>query len=80
MRDWFTEKNGGEDLIHKGASSRKLKMQTKMVGVIKASLKQHDSKAYEMFNKERHSHGKSLLIYDSYLIKWRHTKQFCIRK
>jgi len=52
MRDWFTEKNGGEDLIHKGASSRKLKMQTKMVGVIKASLKQHDSKAYEMFNKE----------------------------
>ena len=23
-----------------------------MVGVIKASLKQHDSKAYEMFNKE----------------------------
>jgi len=45
MRDWFTEKNGGEDLIHKGASSRKLKMQTKMVGVIKASLKVHDAKA-----------------------------------
>ena len=52
LRDWFTEKNGGEDLIHKGASSRKLKMQTKMVGVIKASLKQHDTKAYEMFTKE----------------------------
>ena len=52
MRDWFTEKNGGEDLIHKGASSRKLKMQTKMVGVIKASLKEHDTKAYEMFTKE----------------------------
>ena len=50
MRDWFTEKNGGEDLIHKGASSRKLKMQTKMVGVVKASLKEHDTKAYEMFN------------------------------
>ena len=49
MRDWFTEKNGGEDLIHKGASSRKLKMQTKMVGVIKASLKEHDTKAYELF-------------------------------
>jgi len=52
MRDWFTEKNGGEDLIHKGASSRKLKMQTKMVGVIKASLKEHDTKAYELFSKE----------------------------
>jgi len=49
MRDWFTEKNGGEDLIHKGASSRKLKMQTKMVGVVKASLKEHDTKAYELF-------------------------------
>ncbi len=52
MRDWFTEKNGGEDLIHKGASSRKLKMQTKMVGVIKASLKEHDTKAYELFSKQ----------------------------
>ena len=52
MRDWFTEKNDGEDLIHKGASSRKLKMQTKMVGVIKASLKEHDTKAYEMFTSE----------------------------
>jgi len=38
LRDWFTEKNDGEDLIHKGASSRKLKMQTKMVGVIKEVL------------------------------------------
>ena len=52
MRDWFTEKNGGEDLIHKGASSRKLKMQTKMVGIIKSSLKEHDTKAYELFSKE----------------------------
>ena len=49
MRDWFTEKNGGEDLIHKGASSRKLKMQTKMVGVIKSSLKLHDAKAHKLF-------------------------------
>tara|TARA_E500000178_G_C17007963_1_gene749134 strand:- start:1059 stop:2171 length:1113 start_codon:yes stop_codon:yes gene_type:complete len=52
MRDWFTDKNNGEDLIHKGASSRKLKMQTKMVGVIKASLKLHDTKAYEIFSKQ----------------------------
>jgi hypothetical protein len=52
MRDWFTEKNGGEDLIHKGASSRKLKLQTKFVQIIKASLKEHDTKAYELFSKE----------------------------
>ena len=51
LRDWFTEKNDGEDLIHKGASSRKLKMQTKMVGVIKASLKQHDTHAHDLFCK-----------------------------
>ena len=52
LKDWFTEKNGGEELIHKGASSRKLKIQTKMVGIIKSSLKQHDTKAYELFSKE----------------------------
>ena len=52
MRDWFTEKNGGVDLIKADASSRKLKMQTNMVGIIKASLKQYDTKAYELFSKE----------------------------
>ena len=52
MKEWFTERNGGEELIHKGASSRKLKMQTKMVGIIKSSLKEHDSKAFELFSKE----------------------------
>jgi len=52
MRDWFTERNDGEELIRQGASSRKLKMQTKMVGIIKASLKEHDTKAYELFTKE----------------------------
>ena len=49
LRDWFIEKNDGEELIHKGASSRKLKMQTKMVGIIKASLKEHDTKAHKLF-------------------------------
>ena len=49
LKDWFTEKNGGEELIHKGASSRKLKMQTKMVGIVKASLKEFDEKAYNLF-------------------------------
>jgi hypothetical protein len=52
MRDWFIEKNGGEEIVPKGVSSRKLKMQTKMVGVIKSSLKKHDTKAYEMFSKK----------------------------
>jgi len=58
MRDWFTERNGGEDLIHKGASSRKLKMQTKMVGTVKASLKQHDSKAYQLFTDAMNKAGE----------------------
>jgi len=49
LRDWFTEKNDGEELIHKGASSRKLKIQTKMVGIVKSSLKKCDEKAYETF-------------------------------
>ena len=52
LKEWFTEKNGGEELIRKGASSRKLKIQTKMVGIIKSSLKQHDTKSYELFSKE----------------------------
>ena len=50
LRDWFEEKNGGEVLIHKGASSRKLKYQTKMIQVLKANLKEHDVKAYELFD------------------------------
>lgn len=52
MRDWFTEKNGGEPIVDANTSSRKLKMQTKMVSIIKASLKKHDAKTYEMFCKE----------------------------
>ena len=49
LRDWFEEKNCGEPLIHKGASSRKLKYQTKMIQILKASLKEHDTKGYELF-------------------------------
>ena len=49
MRDWFVERNNGEDLIHAGASSRKLKTQTKIVGVIKASLKQNNPELYTKF-------------------------------
>ena len=50
LRDWFEEKNGGEVLIKKDASSRKLKYQTKMIQVLKANLKEHDTKAFEMFD------------------------------
>ena len=49
LKDWFTEKNGGEELIHKGASSRKLKMQTKMVGIIKSNIKKYNEEAYNIF-------------------------------
>ena len=55
LKDWFTEKNGGEELIPVKTSegiitaSRKLKIQTKMVSIVKASLKQYDIKAYELF-------------------------------
>ena len=52
MKSWFTERNGGEELIRQGVSSRKLKMQTKMVGIIKASLKEYDTKAYDIFTRE----------------------------
>jgi len=52
LRDWFTEKNDGEELIHKGASSRKLKMQTKMVNIIKSSLAKHDKTAYDLFTNK----------------------------
>ena len=45
----FEERNDGEPLIHKGASSRKLKYQTKMIQIIKASLKEHDTDEYNKF-------------------------------
>jgi len=41
LHKWFIKKNGGEQLVHKGASSRKLKIQTKMISIIKNSMKEH---------------------------------------
>ena len=58
LKAWFTEKNDGEELIRKGVSSRKLKMQTKMVGIIKASLKKHDDKAYQLFTNKIQTAGE----------------------
>ena len=51
LNEWFIEKNGGEMLIHREASSRKLKTQTKMISIIKASLKNSDETEYKKFLK-----------------------------
>ena len=48
LNDWFKERNGGP-LIDPMASSRKLKTQTKMISIIKASLKGVDDVAYNKF-------------------------------
>ena len=49
LSDWFIERNGGEHLVPSDASSRKLKTQTKMVAIIKNSLKECDMDAYQKF-------------------------------
>jgi len=49
LDQWFSDRNEGERIVDREASSRKLKTQTKMVSVIKASLKLHDQSAYEKF-------------------------------
>ena len=51
LNDWFKERNNGEPLIDPHASSRKLKTQTKMISIIKASLKGVDDDAYDKFCK-----------------------------
>jgi hypothetical protein len=48
LKDWFENKNG-EPLVDPMASSRKLKTQTKMISIIKASLKGVDDDAYAKF-------------------------------
>jgi hypothetical protein len=50
MNAWFTERNG-EPLVDPEASSRKLKTQTKMVSIIKESLKKYDANLYDKFSK-----------------------------
>ena len=48
LNDWFKKRNGGP-LIDPNASSRKLKTQTRMISIIKASLKDVDDDAYNKF-------------------------------
>ena len=50
MNAWFTERNG-EPLVDPEASSRKLKTQTKMVSIIKESLKKYDANLDDKFSK-----------------------------
>ena len=49
LNDWFKKRNDGESLVDDGASSRKLKTQTKMVSIIKASLKDVEPEEYKKF-------------------------------
>ena len=48
LNDWFKKRNDGP-LIDPNASSRKLKSQTKMISIIKTSLKGVDDVAYNKF-------------------------------
>ena len=50
LNDWFKERNGGP-LVDPDASSRKLKSQTKMISIIKASLKDSEPQEYTKFVK-----------------------------
>ena len=51
LDQWFRERNEGEYIIDKEASSRKLKTQTRMVGLIKSALKEYDEDAYKKFTE-----------------------------
>jgi hypothetical protein len=51
LKNWFEDKNDGQPLVDKDASSRKLKTQTKMISIIKNSLKNVDEDAYNKFVK-----------------------------
>ena len=51
LHEWFIEKNNGEQLIRKGASSRKLKVQTKMISIIKHQLEKHCPDKSKEFNE-----------------------------
>ena len=48
LNDWFKERNG-EPLVDPSASSRKLKTQTRMISIIKSSLKDTEPMEYQKF-------------------------------
>ena len=49
LNDWFKDRNDGEMLVAADASSSKLKTQTKMVSIIKKSLKDTEPEEYLKF-------------------------------
>jgi len=49
LMTFFTERNDGKSIVDPQASSKKLKAQTKMVSIIKNSLKSVDESAYKKF-------------------------------
>ena len=49
LSSWFIEKNDGAPLVDPNASSRKLKTQTKMISIIKNSLKSTEPNEYKKF-------------------------------
>lgn len=50
LSDWFIRKNNGEHLVPVKSSSRKLKTQTKMISIIKKSLK-NNKEVLDKFNE-----------------------------
>jgi hypothetical protein len=50
LNAWFIDKNNGEMLVPEDASSRKLKTQSKMISIIKASLKDAEPESYKKFS------------------------------
>ena len=49
LNAWFKDKNNGEPLVDPTASSRKLKSQTRMISIIKSSLKDTEPMEYQKF-------------------------------
>ena len=73
---WFNDRNGGERLIAADKSSKKLKIQTKMISIIRNSLKDEDKLA--QFN-ECITHAKSLTEKKRYYFgKFGHTAEEAI--
>ena len=70
---WFNERNGGERLIPADKSSKKLKIQVKMISIIRNSLKDEDK--LKQFN-ECIDHAMSLTEKKRYYLgDFRHTSE-----
>lgn len=73
---WFNERNGGERLISADKSSKKLKIQVKMISIIRNSLKDEDK--LKQFN-ECIDHAMSLTEKKRYYLgDFRHTSEEAI--